>query len=71
MRKGLIPKALKRFLITPLYKGGDKTKPRNYRPITLTSHIIKVFERIVCDNIKMYLNKINAWNQNQHGFRKG
>ena len=71
VEEGTVPDQLKTGLITPLYKGGDKTQPKSYRPITLTSHLIKIFERIVCNNIKAYLTKIDAWNENQHGFRKG
>ena len=52
MEEGSIPDSLKDGIVTPVYKGGDKTQPKNYRPVTLTSHIIKVFERIVCDELK-------------------
>ena len=39
----VIPPSLKRQLITPTYKNGDRTDPSNYRPISITSHIIKIF----------------------------
>ena len=39
-----MPAALKRGLITPIFKGGDKRDPASYRPITLTSHVIKLFK---------------------------
>ena len=38
---GLIPAKLKEQFITPIFKKGNKTDPGNYRPISLTSHIIK------------------------------
>ena len=41
--------------MTPIFKEGDKTKPKDYRPITLTSNI-KLFERIVFDRVVKYLN---------------
>ena len=33
--------------ITPIYKGGDQGDPSNYRPVSLTSHLTKTFEKIV------------------------
>ena len=71
VEEGQIPPKLKIGLVTPIFKGGNKTLPKDYRPVTLTSHVIKIFEKIVCCRITEYLNKITAWNANQHGFRKG
>jgi hypothetical protein len=47
LREGNVPSDLKLGLITPIYKGGARDKLRNYRPVTLTSHVIKVFEKLV------------------------
>ena len=59
-------------LITPLYKGkGSKCQAVNYRPISLTSHIIKVFERVLRDKIVTFLEENCILSDNQHGFRKG
>ena len=59
-------------LITPLYKGkGSRCQAINYRPISLTSHIIKVFERIIRDKLVNFLEENNILSSNQHGFRKG
>ena len=46
-RKGSIPEELKTQYITPIFKKGDRTDPANYRPVSLTSHIMKTFERVV------------------------
>jgi len=54
-----------------VYKGGKRSQPQNYRPIALTSHIIKVFERILARKIVMYLEDAQAMNSGQHGFRQG
>ena len=40
-----IPAELKTQYITPIYKKGGRTDPANHRPVSLTSHIIKTFER--------------------------
>ena len=46
---GYIPDTLKQGLIITLHKGGRKSKkdPYNYRAITLSSAILKLFERIL------------------------
>ena len=36
------PIQLKKPNVVPIHKGGEKTKPENYRPISLTSHIVSV-----------------------------
>jgi len=33
--------------ITPVFKKGNRSKPENYQPISLTSVVVKIFERIV------------------------
>ena len=43
--KGVVPDELKRCTITPIYKGGSRSLAANYRPVALTSHVIKVFEK--------------------------
>ena len=68
-----IPDIYKMANITPIHKGGKKCKynPENYRPVSLTSHIMKVYERIIAKNIIMHLTKNNLFNENQHGFVPG
>ncbi|XP_076061613.1 uncharacterized protein LOC143037360 [Oratosquilla oratoria] len=69
--KGEIPALLKQAIISPIYKGGDRTLPKNYRPVALTSHIVKVIEKCVRDKLFTYLEVNNLIKENQHGFRKG
>ena len=71
METGVIPGLLKRGRITPIYKGGDKTIASNYRPVTLTSHCIKLYEKIIVEKIAHYLKTNNLYNSGQHGFRGG
>ena len=68
---GIIPKVYKEQFITPVYKKGNKTEPSNYRPVSLTSHMIKIFERIVRKNLVHFLENNNIFSAKQHGFRKG
>ena len=71
LESGIIPKTLKSANITPIYKGGSRAEAKNYRPVALTSHIIKVLERIIVKNMATYLEENNKLNQHQHGFRTG
>ena len=47
LTQGIFPSALKRTVIVLILKSGDKYIPGNYRPISLTSYISNVFERII------------------------
>ena len=38
-----VPKEWKRANIVPIYKGGKKTDPLNYSPVSLTSVVSKIF----------------------------
>ena len=71
LESGIVPKNFKKQLITPVFKKGSRAKPSNYRPISLTSHIIKIFERILRTHIVKHLESNNLLCSNQHGFRKG
>ena len=66
-----VPSALKHALITPIFKGKCKLGAENYRPVALTSHIIKIFERVVQINLLHHIEEPNALNYSQHGFRRG
>lgn len=68
---GEIPEDLKRSVITPIYKNGGKELPKNYRPVALTSHLIKIFEKVVRKGMVTYIEAHNLLNPNQHGFRTG
>ncbi len=71
MRTSHIPQSLKNSIITPLHKGGSKSEASNYRPIALTSHIIKIYEKVIRKRLTQYLESTDGLNKNQHGFRSG
>lgn len=56
--------------VTPVFKKGSKSEPGNYRPVSLTSNICKLMERVINVPLGDYLNK-NVLENTQHGFRKG
>ena len=68
---GITPSKLKEAHVIPVHKGGSQSIPSNYRPIALTSHLIKIFEKVVRNNLVQFLEENNLFNKNQHGFRLG
>ena len=70
-QQGFIAKQFKSQIITPVHKKDSKAEPANYRPISLTSHIIKIFERIIRDQLVKFMEDHNLLCRNQHGFMKG
>ena len=59
LNSGYVPCSLKEATITPIFKGGSVSKgyAKNYRPIALTSHLIKIFEKIIRKAIVSYLEE--------------
>ena len=69
--EGKIPDIFKMAYISPVHKGGSKQKPEQYRPVSLTSHIVKVFERVIKKKIVKHLVENQRLNDGQHGFVPG
>jgi hypothetical protein len=51
-----IPSSWKKILITPVFKKGDKSCVTNYRPISLTETLRKLFEGLILHTIKPLLD---------------
>ena len=64
-------KVLQRGYVAPLYKKDNRAEPVNYRPISLTSHIMKTYERIVRKVMVRYIEDNEILSKKQHGFRSG
>ncbi len=71
LESGKIPKNLKEGIICPIHKGGSRAHAKNYRPISLTSHISKTMERIVREKLTIFLEENGLLSETQHGFRQG
>ena len=56
--------------LKPLYKKEAKTKPKNYRPISLLPLISKIIERIIHDQTQVFLDENKILFTYQSGFRK-
>ena len=70
--EGTLPDEWRQAIVTPIPKKG---KPRaelgSYRPISLTSHLGKVYERIIKSRLEHFCDKQNVLPVSQAGFRKG
>ena len=62
-------KSFKIASITPLHNEGDKSSIENYRPISLLPIFGKIFEFLILDRIKNYIEKIKILKNNQYAFR--
>ena len=66
--EGKFPAELKHSEVMPLFKKKDPLKKRNYRPVSLLPHSLKVFERIIYKQINVNIeNKLSKFIT---GFRK-
>ena len=68
---GVIPQDWRDGNINPLHKKGSRKQCNNYRPVTLTSQIVKLLERLLLDQISNHLNTNNVISCDQHGFQSG
>ena len=71
LNEAKIPQIWKYANVTAVFKNGDRSKPTNYRPISLTSVPDKIMERIIRDELVDHMNINNLFCIEQHGFIKG
>ena len=69
LEDGEIPEILKLAFVTPVHKGGSRALPVQYRPISLTSHVIKTLERVLRKSLVGFLEWQGKMDPNQHGSR--
>ena len=65
---GCIPSDWKLANIVPIHKKGSKAEVSNYRPISLTSLVMKIYEKIIRD--KLMTKCGHLIDDRQHGFLK-
>ena len=58
-------------IIVPIQKKGDIYNPDNYRGITLSSNVAKVFSHILYERLTLYFTKNLIIDERQSGFMKG
>ena len=68
IKSGKVPADWRKANVIPVFKNGSKKEPINYGPISLTSVVVKIMERIIKEKTLTHLisNKLIA--PSQHGF---
>ena len=59
----------KKAWVVPIFKSEDRKKCENYRPISISPIISKIFERSVFNQLYEFLNANNLLSKHQFGFR--
>jgi Notch-like protein len=68
---GVFPDHMKFSVIQPIYKKGNKMTQTNYRPISLLTSFLKVFEKALYIRLIEHFNTNKLLLGNRFGFRKG
>ena len=63
-----MPEEWKKASVVPIFKTGSKKSPNNYRPVSLTSQVCKVLERIIKRHVSKHLLDNDLITNEQHGF---
>ena len=71
LQTGIVPSAWKYSNVTPVHKGGDKSNPGNFRPISVVPVAAKVLERLIADQFRLYLESRHLLHDHQGAYRCG
>ena len=68
---GMFPSEWKKGNIFPIHKKGDKQNIKNYRPVSVLPICCKIFERLVFNEMFIYLTANKLISKSQSGFQPG
>lgn len=71
LKQGIFPDKFKFAIVKPLYKTDDKKNISNYRPISMLSNFLKIFEKIIKIRLITFSENNKLLSKNQFGFRPG
>ena len=73
IRTNIFPDRWRQGEITPIHKGGLRNVKTNFRPVTITNSLSKVFERLADNQMTIYFWRYNIIDASQHAYqeRKG
>ncbi len=63
------PSPWKHSIVVPIFKAGDSSDPKDYRPISLRPIIAKILQKVVTAQLLQHLEGNHLLNSAQHGFR--
>ena len=67
--QGRFPVNFKNCKYSPVFKKGDRDLKDNYHPVSILPVILKIFEKLLCKQITMFIDPLLS--KFQCGFRKG
>ena len=67
---GYVPKCWKIKRVSHVHKGDVKTDPSNFKPISIFPIPMKIFEKIVHDQVPTFIKENAFLNDRQSGVRK-
>jgi len=68
LEEGVLPQMWKDGHISAIFKKGSRCRASNYRPISLTSVVCKLMERLVRNALMQHLLGNGLLSETQHGF---
>ena len=71
LRLGRLPRAWKSATVVPVYKAGPRGLVSSYRPISLTSVLCRVLERLLWPQLYGFFEGVGVICDEQFGFRPG
>ena len=71
IREGVFPCELKKARVVPIFKTGDNSLINNYRPISILSFYLKVFEKLMYNKLYNFIEANDILYAHQYGFRRG
>jgi hypothetical protein len=71
LKSGCYPKEWAEGYITPIYKSGDPLSKDNYRGITISSCLGKLFNSVLNTRLDNFLTQRNVLSETQIGYKKG
>ena len=69
LEQSAFPRSLRAARMIALFKGGNRSDPSNYRPISLLSVLSKVFEKPMQKRLFSFLEAKKFFRKHQFGFR--
>lgn len=71
LNSGVFPNEWKIAKVIPLYKKGDRSDYKNYRPMSVLPVFSKILERVMFNRLIYFVIKNRILTETQNGFRKG
>ena len=71
LRTMSLPSEWKKASVSAIFKKGNKSPPKNYRPVSLTAILCKVLESIIRDSVIKHMRDNELFSDRQFGFITG